>query len=497
MIENLFLAFSCFGAVVIFIIIVNIILVKYYNHQTDSESLPTVTAIISLTLPILSLLLIPVDIYTVSIDDLRNNDDIHTTIQYVYAGLYCCILFFSAIVIPFSYFYYEEYDPDEKKSRCGHAFKFTAGFIVVVIALVIMGLFLQSPFDFSTNDPPDVWAKKLIGKGGFIGAVSFFVGCLTILGYVIMISYTAYGLSSLPFRMIKGTATLEEEKGDYEQAIKSEKKKLINDKKGSTNERDSRKIIAYKNRMRRLEEATSGCFKICFIFRPIAVIIGVFYFLLSFAICLSISWTLINRIINHLNCGPVCGFILKYQKISNPIDYSLVFLSKYFPADYVLICIIIFYLYLCTLNAITKIGIKICCYKLYPFRKARTPPQGILIGSIMLMLSILSLNNLLTNIAPTYSMFGTQTTIPPNTTEPVHCSIEYYNSTTSSCSMTQIGEIINIVSLKVPFMGLIFFAMICLFVIVWLLGIFVAGFSKKQSLIDEHSSDDEIVEDFE
>jgi len=258
-------------------------------------------------------------------------------------------------------------------------------------------------------------------------------------------------------------------------------------------------LISNKNKIRRLRDHTKGCFKIFFIFRPISIILGVIFFLLSFGISLSVTLTLLNRILNFLNCGQICGFILKFQELVNPLDHLLVLVSNYFPFDYLIITVLIIYIYLCTLSAITRIGIRICCYKLFPIRKKRTPPQALLIACIMLMLSVLSLNNLLTNAAPTYSMFGSQMVIPNNssTETPVHCSITHYNSTTNNCVMTKVGEMINIISLTVPFMGIIFFGMLVLFVLTWLICIFVAGFSKKVSLIDQHSSDDEIPENFQ
>jgi len=268
------------------------------------------------------------------------------------------------------------------------------------------------------------------------------------------------------------------------------KKLLLKDNKDR--EKDEKKYIVNKNKRKRLDAQTSGCFKIFFIFRPISIILGVIFFLLSFAICLSVALTLINRLLNHMDCGVICGFVLKVQKIPNPIDYALVFLSNLFPADFVVITSMILYLYLCTLSAITRIGIRVCCYKLFPIRKGRTQPQALLIASIMLMLSILALTNLVTNVAPTYTMFGSQTAIVNSTT--VHCSIENYNST--HCVMTEVGELINLVNLTVPFMGLVFFAMLCLFIVIWIISIFIAGFAKKSSIIDEHSSDDEESENF-
>lgn len=75
--------------------------------------------------------------------------------------------------------------------------------------------------------------------------------------------------------------------------------------------------------------------------------------------------------------------------------------------------------------------------KLYKIRARSTPPQGLLVAAIILMLSILALNMELTTIAPQYANFGSQTWRSDNSTEVHPCSLD---APPGKCTMTQIGN---------------------------------------------------------
>lgn len=58
---------------------------------------------------------------------------------------YGLILTFSFFIIPFAYFYYEEYEEEgqTKSQRRASAFKYTLFFIIIVGLLFLFGLFLK------------------------------------------------------------------------------------------------------------------------------------------------------------------------------------------------------------------------------------------------------------------------------------------------------------------------------------------------------------------
>jgi LMBR1 domain-containing protein 1 len=64
-------------------------------------------------------------------------------------------------LIPFAYFFYEEYDEEESiKDRIFSALKYTSFFVVISILLVVFGLFLKP-----TTKTPKIdldWFRKLL-----------------------------------------------------------------------------------------------------------------------------------------------------------------------------------------------------------------------------------------------------------------------------------------------------------------------------------------------
>lgn len=50
-----------------------------------------------------------------------------------------------------------------------------------------------------------------------------------------------------------------------------------------------------------------------------------------------------------------------------------------------------------------------CTRQMFTFKKRATPPQGLLLASVILMLSILVLNLQVLTLAPRYTTFGSQT----------------------------------------------------------------------------------------
>jgi len=191
---------------------------------------------------------------------------------------------------------------------------------------------------------------------------------------------------------------------------------------------------------------------------------------------------------------PRAVFILQYPQIFNPIDQVLMVCARYFPIDYIVICAIVLYVYFATLYAITQIGIKFFCLHLFSFKQDRTPPQGLMTASIILMLGILALNNSLVTLAPTYAMFGSQMYTPnatssnPNPT-PESCSINAPPE--SGCITTQLGFIVNSVNINVGFFGIVFYGFTWVFCLGFFICVIVAGCRAKQSVVETYSDDDE------
>jgi len=206
-----------------------------------------------------------------------------------------------------------------------------------------------------------------------------------------------------------------------------------------------------EHRKEKLETTRKGCQNLWRLLKPFKFILGAFFFLVSVLIIVSFILTNIDRIVNS-PCGAKCGYILNDPKKWNPIDSLLVVLSEYFPLDYILMGLLILYIYFCTLAGLVNIGIRLIWIKLFKVKPHGTQMQGLLLGTVVVMFSLLALNIELMSLAPQYVAYGDQTYILDG--DKRRCEL---SSPTSQCTMTQIGTIINRIALKLTFFGVIFY----------------------------------------
>lgn len=135
--------------------------VYLYQTPRDRSAVVTTVCILTLTSLLATVLLLPVDIALISsttssslgrrkdwaTDD--RVDDIVYVLQIVYYTLYSLDAVLCLLVVPFTYFWYEEYDEVATEdgsqtvgSRLWGAFKYTIGFIILVIAIFLIGFFV-------------------------------------------------------------------------------------------------------------------------------------------------------------------------------------------------------------------------------------------------------------------------------------------------------------------------------------------------------------------
>eukprot|EP01121_Diplochlamys_sp_Union-15-3_P002660 TRINITY_DN1238_c0_g1_i5.p1 TRINITY_DN1238_c0_g1~~TRINITY_DN1238_c0_g1_i5.p1 ORF type:complete len:501 (+),score=40.51 TRINITY_DN1238_c0_g1_i5:63-1565(+) len=483
-----------FIGVVVGVVILNLILVKCYTHSQKGEAFTTIASVFSLSLTLLTVFMIPVDIFSVTHSSSAGP---FQAVKIIYYALYGGVLLFAFIIMPVAYFFYESYDPEGTTSqRCCDTFKYSIAFIIIVIVLFITGLVIKPGVKINDRDI-HTWIEHLFDTSNRgENAISFVIACLTLLGYLVWISYTAYGLSAFPIGLIKGKRSASDEKVNYEQktqGFRSLWKKLSS--KEQKTKRDENKIRFLKDeertaeiRSKRLEKATTGCMRIFVIFRPFAFIFGFLFLLVSLLIVISISLTNIDKVMQDY-CGSKCGFFLQYgPKLFNPFDQLLVVVSRFFPMDYIIMALVVCYIFISTISGVTAIGIRFLWMKLFPFKIRGTAPQGLLCASWLLMLSVLALNNQIITLAPTYATFGSQKQKIDNGTT-VPCSFKYL-APNGTCRMTVIGALVSKVNITMPFFGIAFYWMTWAFILFWLVGLFVAICKKKASNIEEYSDDE-------
>jgi len=509
------IAWIIFVAVIFVVLLFSLLIVKYYSDKKEAQLGTTVVAVVGLSLTLLCVLLIPVDIYNASSSSDSHGKALLTpeqiqqrgeAIKIVYYVLYGCILVFAFAVIPFSYFYFEE--DDEKVTCCQRVWagcKYTIFLIVIVVILLVVGLVL---FFVKPGDKPakgqnaEEWIKSLVDNTNFAeSAIAFSISILTLLGFLIWITYMAYGLSAFPIGVIKGRKHLAEDASALNSDLEQTRSKMngirskylsgskkINKKDEETLGLLQRKERALNRQTDRLTATHKGGWRYVWaIVRPFMFLFGFLFFAVSLLIVASMALTNTDKAINsHHWCGASCGFILAYPQILNPLDSLLTILSKYFPLDYVIISLLVLYMFFSTMSGIVNIGIRFLWVNLFTVKQSSTPPQGMLLATVILMLSVVTLNTEVMTLAPRYSQFGSQVYFNETTNSTIQCSL---NAPPGNCTLTQIATFVNTVSLRMSFFGVIFFYATWVFIACYLIGGVIACIRGKRSNIEKIEND--------
>ncbi|TPX30179.1 hypothetical protein SmJEL517_g06197 [Synchytrium microbalum] len=423
---------------------------------------------------------------------------------FVFYGLVALLAF---VLLPFAYFYYEEWEEEDSTfaKRGLGALKYTSFTIVLFFVLLMTGLLLKSR---TTDERTDIdWFKKLLTASGAEKALMFVMAALILLGMLIYISYTAYGLAALPFSYLKGTQTADTQKGNIEGRLSEirEQIRAINGRYINTNRKITKrdtKLLSDLNlqerqltrRIRRVEtESQTFWYRFASFFRPLEVIIGIVLLLLTGLLMVSLLLASIDKVANSI-CGSDCGFVLKNPQIYNPLNGILVATSPYFPVDYILFIAVMSYFLFSTLFGVMKIGIRMLWVHLYDIKLGETAPQGLLLTTLLLMLSVLPLNYFTLVVAPGYASFGSQKfcnatiTCLNNPELIVPCSID---SPSELCTPTVVSTLLGLITYSNPFFGTVYYIAQWVFLVMVVFSFFIAGFRSAPPPARLNAEDDD------
>ncbi len=156
------LIWIAYAVAVVILACVASIFVYTYQKPGDRSAIVSIVSIITLTSLLATVLLLPVDIALVSSTtssrfgrkkDWATPERVHHTLQtlkIVYYTLYSWDALLCLIVVPFTYFLYEEQEDGEDGdrsvgSKLWGAFKYTIAFILLVVILFLVGFFVPPP----------------------------------------------------------------------------------------------------------------------------------------------------------------------------------------------------------------------------------------------------------------------------------------------------------------------------------------------------------------
>lgn len=522
-----------------------------YTYQTprDRSALVSTITIITLTSLLATVLLLPVDIALVSSTtssklgakkDWATSETVRNillTLKIVYYALYSLDAVLCLLVIPFTYFFYEEYDEvdtEEGTQTLGQrllgAAKYTLFFVVLVVILFLVGFF--APVARGGGSDMDLdYFKRLLAENHGERALTFALGLLISLGTLLYILYTSVGLALLPMSFIKSAPSisapqLSETTASALEQNRERQRQLEGRNVGRNaglSAKDQRELEALHReertlvRRERLAAEARGegksfivkaWTKTCAIFRPLKLVGGILLLLLSVIIWASMLITGIDKAKNSF-CKQHCGYILGSINIFQPLNWVFVKSSIVFPIDYVLMALLVLFLFSSSVTGIAVIGLRFLWVRLFEIRKGHTSPQALLMATVMLTLIILAINySIAMIIAPQYAIYGAQTFCTNPTRFPgdqPDCSnhpelIKTCSELSSGegaekvCTPTVVSTFLNRVTVNFPFFGALAFWAQFVFLAIFLI-VFVTALFRTPKLdlseLDEDAEADE------
>jgi LMBR1 domain-containing protein 1 len=538
-------------AVVLLLAVASLFVYLYQTHR-DRSAYVTTVCIFTITCLLATVLLLPVDVALVSSTTSSKNgvrkdwatqdkvDQITYTLKIVYYLLYSLDALLCLLVIPFTYFWYEEYDEVAEEegsqtfaSRFWAAFKYTIVFVFLCVALFLVGFFVPvakhregAHFDLD-------FFKRLLAENHGERALTFALGLLITIGIIIYCFYTAAGLALLPLTLIKSAPSisapaLSESTASQLESNLERQRQLEGRAQGNPDglsSKDQRELDALVReertlrRHQRMAEEQTGegqnffwkvWLKLGAILRPIKLILGLLLVVIVLLIFASMLITAIDKAKNSI-CSKHCGYLLGHINIFQPVNWLLVQTAKVFPIDYVIFLFITMLFFSASVIGIATIGIRLLWITIFRIRKAHTSPQALLIATVMLTLMTLGTNYAIAMlVAPQYATFGPQTFCdhplkhpgeqPDCTNHRQHiipCSETTENSAAKNvCTPSVASTFLNRVTVNFPFFGVIDFWAQFAFMGIFLIA-FVLLLFRTPKLSDPDADEDAIEEEEE
>ena len=536
--------------VVLLLAVASLFIYLYQNHHDRSVFVTTI-CIFTITCLLATVLLLPVDVALVSSTtssklgrrkDWASQDAVDNilyTLKIVYYLLYSLDAVLCLLVIPFTYFFYEEYDQvaaEEGSQTFGARFwgalKYTIVFILLCVALFLVGFFVPvARHKEGAHFDLDYFKSLLTGNHGE-RALTFALGLLITIGTIIYCFYTGIGLALLPLTLIKSAPSisapaLSASTASQLEANRERQRQLEGREQGnpdglsSKDRRELESLVREERtliRRERLAAEASGegqnfftrlWIKLEAVFRPIKLVGGILLVIITLIIFASMLITGIDKAKNSI-CKRHCGYLLANINIFQPINWVLVKSAKVFPIDYVIFLLLVLLFFFASVVGLATIGIRVLWITIFRIRRGHTSPQALLVATVMLTLITLALNySISMMVAPQYATFGPQTYCahPPrhpgeqpdctnHTRHILPCSELADDAAAKNvCTPSVVSTFLNRVTVNFPFFGVVDFWAQFAFLGIFLLAFILLLFRVPKA--DEEDLEGDAIEEEE
>ncbi|CDW85588.1 UNKNOWN [Stylonychia lemnae] len=354
------------------------------------------------------------------------------------------------------------------------SFKKTSLFIGGLSVLLIVSYFLQNTVFRQTEENEkymDSWKKQIFDTNQYGETfVRFIVTLMIFIGAIFKLLYNSYGMASMPLLLIKGQKSLEDERDAISKSIEQVREQLraIQEKYQKSHEQVSRKDKQALRKLRKDEKMLNT--KSNKIESTIQRCLSISLLIIS-----SIVAANIDKLLNS-TCGFHCGYFIDKYTLFNPLDWTLVQLSKVFPLDLIFISIILIYVLVTCIFGIVRLGVRfmqifnVIQYHLtqlhqgYTIKKRETQPQALNLAAVLIILMVFAFSMQLMTISPQYTTFGSQ-----RLEDGTPCGLEQNqtrlkHSKFAQCEMTEISSFYNKILLSMPLFSIAYYFLSWIFV---------------------------------
>lgn len=505
--------------------------------SNESSLFITLLAILTLTTTLLSSTLVPVDVFLVSFMKYSNGTyktwaeseetrkNLEDSVLYAYYVFYGLILFLAFLILPFAFFYQTEArredddeepeEPESFRKKICRALKYTSVLLLFFLVIAVGGCFIPLGGDPVPHNVTG-WEKieylfqeVKVEKGENV--MVFMLNVLNVIGMILLIFYTGYGMSSMPINMIKGQRNVHVQRQNVVnqiESLESQIREIQSRTEGNessrpqyevaTIERLEQQVRLLQRSRHNLEQSARSCInRMIMLLRPFQIVFGLLFAIFGALIFISLLLTSIDKAMNSL--GPMHGYIVVNGTLPNPVDILLVYAQDIFPLDYLLYTMMILFFVFTSMSGVKELGIKFFWLTLYQIRANRTPPRALLLMCLILIYILLALNVLMFSIVPDYTTYGSQHYVTNvtigNVTEHKVEKCDDIESPSSGCNMSRIAYILLAFHSKVWIFGALYYWLVWVFIVVVLVGSGLAVFRSRRPTIPVEDDEDELLDE--
>merc|ERR1712039_691048 len=134
--------------------------------------------------------------------------------------------------------------------------------------------------------------------------------------------------------------------------------------------------------------------------------------------------------------------------MGNPADEIFMKLSHIFPADFIVLSVVVLYIWASSVFGIVSLGIRFLCFNMYALRARKSMPQGLLVLCNVMSHILLALCMALLTIAPHYTTFGSQKVVSEDGTAGL-CSLDQ-SANKTACQVSVIATFFARIAVAMP-----------------------------------------------